>query len=57
MNKNNDIINKFLLVDDKFIPETHLYQPKIGKFSACVVLLMHFKAFQTIQKENQIKYG
>ena len=23
----NDIINKFLLVDDKFVPEMHLRQP------------------------------
>ena len=37
MNKeNNDIINKFLLVGDKFMPKLHLYQPgKIGKYFAC----------------------
>ena len=36
MNKeNNDTINKCLLVGDKFMPEMHLYQPKIGKHSGC----------------------
>ena len=34
MNKANDIINKFLLAGDKFMPEMHLYQLKIGKYSA-----------------------
>ena len=30
MNKeNNDIINRFLLVGDKFIPELHLWDPKV----------------------------
>ena len=30
MNKeNNDIINKFLLVGDKFMPKMHLWDPKV----------------------------
>ena len=41
--KNNDIINKFLLIGDKFIPELHLYQPKIGKYSACGPFTKHKK--------------
>ena len=36
MNKeNNDIINKFLLVGDMFMPELHLWEPKVKKYSAC----------------------
>ena len=36
MNKeNNDIINTFLLVGDKFMPEMHLWDPKVKKYSAC----------------------
>ena len=35
MKKNNDIINKFLLVGDKFMPEMHLCRPRIGIYSAC----------------------
>ena len=26
----NEIINKFLLADDKFMPEMHLRQPQFG---------------------------
>ena len=43
MNKANDIINKFLLVEDKFMPEMHLCQPKIGKYSACGPFTKHKK--------------
>ena len=32
--KMNEIINKFLLVDDKFLPEMHLKQPGFP-YSAC----------------------
>ena len=32
--ENNDIINKFLLVGDKFMPELHLWDPKVKKYSA-----------------------
>ena len=36
MNKeNSDIINEFLLIGDKFMPEMHLWDPKVKKYSAC----------------------
>ena len=36
MNKENkDIINKFLLVGDKFMPGMHLWDLKVKKYSAC----------------------
>ena len=35
MNKENNDINKFLLVGDKFMPEIHLWDPKVKKYSAC----------------------
>ena len=35
MNKANSIINKFLLAGDKFMPELHLVDPIIKKYSAC----------------------
>ena len=34
MYKINKIVNKFLLADDKFIPELHLKQPEFT-YSAC----------------------
>ena len=33
--ENKDIINRFLLIEDKFMPEMHLWDPKVGKYSAC----------------------
>ena len=42
MNKeNNDIIDKFLLVGDKFMPELHLLDPKVKKYSACGSFTKH----------------
>ena len=36
MNKeNSEIINKFLLMGDKFMPEMHLWDLKVKKYSAC----------------------
>ena len=31
----NDIVHKFLLVRDKFMPEMHLRDPIVGNYSAC----------------------
>ena len=33
--ENKDIINKFLLIGYKFMPEMHLWDPKVKKYSAC----------------------
>ena len=33
--KNSDIINKFLLIGDKLMPELHLWDPKVKNYSAC----------------------
>ena len=37
----NNIINKFLLAADKFIPETHLEDLKVGTYSACGPFTRH----------------
>ena len=40
MNKeNSDIINKFLLIGDKFMPEMHLWDPKVKNILLVVHLL------------------
>ena len=41
MNKANSIINKFLLAGDKFVPELHLVDPIVKKYSACCPFLKH----------------
>ena len=38
----NNIINSFLFVGDKFMPETHLRQPKFV-YSACAPFTRHKK--------------
>ena len=35
MNKADNIINKLLLAGDKFMPELHLVDPTVKKYSAC----------------------
>ena len=39
--KENNIINKFLLVSDKFMSELHLSGPKIKEYSACGPFTKH----------------
>ena len=41
MEKSNDIINKFLLVGDKFMPKLHLWHPRVKKYSACGPFTKH----------------
>ena len=41
MNKNNDIINKFLFVGNKFIPELQPWNSKVKKYSACGPFIKH----------------
>ena len=47
----NDIINKFLLVGDKFIPKMHLRQPEFT-YSACGSFT---KSKERIQKFKQTR--
>ena len=35
MNKANSILNKFFLAGNKFMPELHLVDPIVKKYSAC----------------------
>ena len=49
----NDIINKFLLAGDKFMPEIHLKQPEFT-YSACGPLT---KNKERIQKFNETGYS
>ena len=57
MNKeNNDIINKFLLVGDKFMPELHLYQHKIGKYSACGPFNKHKRRIKSFMQDDRLSH-
>ena len=39
----NEILNKFLLAGDKFMPELHLVDPIVKKYSACCPLTKYKK--------------
>ena len=39
--ENKDIINKFLLIGNKFMPEMYLWDPKDKKYSACGPFTRH----------------
>ena len=56
MEKNNDVINNFLLVGDKFMPELHLHQPRIGKYSACGPSTKHQQRIQSFMQDGKLSH-
>ena len=48
--ENNDIINKFLLVGDRFMPELHLSDSKVKKYSACGPFTKHEQRINQFMK-------
>ena len=57
MNKeNNDIINKFLLVGHKFMPELHLWYSKVKKYSACGPFTKHEQRIQSFMKDGRLSH-
>ena len=51
----NDIINKFLLVGDKFMPEMHLRQPGFT-YSACGPFTKHKEKIQKFKQTGDSRY-
>ena len=51
----NDIINKFLLVGDKFMPEMHLRQPGFS-YSACGPFTKTKKRIQKFKQTGDSRY-
>ena len=57
MNKeNNDVINKFLLIGDKFMPEMSLWDPKVKKYSACGPFTRHQKRSDMFMKDGRLNH-
>ena len=52
--ENNDIINKFLLVHDTFMPELHLWDPKVKKYSACGPFTKHEQRINQFMKDGRL---
>ena len=49
----NEIINKFLLVSDKFMPEMHLRQPRFV-YSACGTFTSHKERIKEFKRTGNI---
>ena len=57
MNKeNSDVINKFLLIGDKFMPEMHLWDPKVKKYSACGPFTRHQQRINEFMKDRRLSH-
>ena len=51
----NDIINKFLIVGDKFMPEMHLRQPEFT-YSACGPFTENKERIQKLKQTGDSRY-
>ena len=51
----NNVINKFLLVGDKFMPEIHLRQPQFT-YSACGRFTRHEERIQKFKETGDTNY-
>ena len=56
MNKANSIINKFLLAGDKFMPDLHLVDPIVKKYSACGPFTKHTQRIQDFLNTGKLSY-
>ena len=54
--ENKDIINKFLLIGDKFMPKMHLWDPKVKKYSACGPFTRHEKRIDIFMKDGILSH-
>ena len=51
----NNVINKFLLAGDKFMPEIHLRQPQFT-YSACGPFIKHEQRIQKFKETGDTNY-
>ena len=56
MNKANSIIHKFLLAGDKFMPEMHLVDTIVKKYSACGPFINHTSRIQDFLNTGKLSY-
>ena len=55
MNKeNNDIVNRCLLVGDTFMPELHIWDPKVKKYSTCGTFTRHEQRIDQFMKNGKL---
>ena len=56
MNKANSIIHKFLLAGDKFMPEMHLVDTIVKKYSACGPFINLTSRIQEFLNTGKLSY-
>ena len=56
MNKANSIVNKCLLASDKFMPELHLVDPIVKKYSAYGPFTKHKRRIQDFVNTGKLSY-
>ena len=56
MNNANSIINKLLLAGDKFMPELHLVDPVVKKYSACAPFTKQTQRIQDFLNTGKLSY-
>ena len=54
--ENKDIINRFLLIGDKFMPEMHLWDPKAKKYSVCGPFTRHQQRISDFMKDGKLSH-
>ena len=54
--ENSNTIDKFLLIGDKFMPEMHLRDSKVKKYSACGPFTTHQKRIDMFMKDGRLSY-
>ena len=56
MSRANSIINKSLLAGDKLMPELHLVDPFVKKYSACGPFTKHTQRIQDLLNTGKLSY-
>ena len=54
--ENKDIINRFLLIGDTFMPDMHLWYPKVKKYSACGPFPRHKQRINDFMKYGKLSH-
>ena len=52
--ENSDIINKFLLIGDTFMPEMHLWDPKVKNYFSLGPVTRHKQRINDFMKDGRL---
>ena len=54
--ENSYSFNRFLLIGDKFIPELHLWDSKVNKYSACGPFTRNQQRINEFMKDGKLSH-